>query len=80
MTETESGTVQEPRGKEMGVVGPVQYDLDVQCFADSHEESPHLMPTEETSDKNNPILECPECGFRVAVDAHVKMVAGGDGS
>lgn len=64
----------ERRGRDMGVTGPLQYDLDVQCFADDHEDGVFCHPTEEVSDKNNPILECPECGYRVAVDTHVVPV------
>jgi hypothetical protein len=60
----------------MGVVGTVQYDLDVQCYDDSHDDGIWMVPTGRMSDKNNPILSCPECGFRVAVDTHVARVPG----
>jgi len=60
----------------MGVSGPVQYDADVMCFSDEHEEGQQMMPTEERSDQGNDILECPECGVRRAVKLHVAALGG----
>lgn len=62
----------------MGVSGPVQYDADVVCYSDDHEESARLIPTEEQSDKGNDILECPKCGVLRAVNLHVVPVAPSD--
>lgn len=58
----------------MGVSGSVQYDLDIKCYSDEHDEGVHMYPTDEWSDENNPILECPECGTLRAVDVHVVQV------
>lgn len=58
-------------GTTMGVSGPVQYDADVICYSDEHEDGVRLMPTEQQSDKGNDILECPQCGVRRAVNLHV---------
>ncbi len=60
----------------MGVSGPVQYDADVVCYSDGHEEGERMMPTEERSDQDNDILECPECGVRRAVNLHVARLGG----
>lgn len=64
------------KGSKMGVSGSVEYDLTIQCFADSHEPQP-MLPTDELSDKNNPILKCPDCETRRAVDVHVAPLGGG---
>lgn len=58
-----------------GVSGRVQYDADVTCFSDAHEEGEIMMATEEQSDRGNDILECPECGVRRAVNLRVVPVA-----
>jgi len=68
----------EPRGKEKGVTGPVEYNLKLQCFDGSHKAGVYLHPTRDYTDNYNPVLECPECGYRVAVDTHVVPVASSD--
>lgn len=57
-----------------GVSGDVQYDLDIMCFADEHDDGVHMYTNEEESDKGNPIVECPECGRRRAASVHVSQV------
>ena len=66
-------------GTTSGVSGVVQYDADVYCFnVDAHDDGERMHPTEETSDKGNSILECPECGVRRAVNLHVRPLGGDD--
>lgn len=60
--------------KTAGVSGAVEYDLDISCFADEHDESQRMFETEETSDKGNALVKCPECGRVRAVNVHVAKV------
>ena len=60
--------------KTSGVSGVVEYDLDISCFADEHDEPQQMFETEETSNKGNALVECPECGRVRAVDVHVVKV------
>ena len=59
-----------------GVSGAIQYDLDIMCFADDHDDGVHMIETTEDSDKGNAIVECPECGRRRAAKVHVAMLRG----
>lgn len=58
-----------------GVSGAVQYDLDIMCFADEHEDGVHMIETEERSNEDNPIVECPQCGRRRAASVQVAALA-----
>lgn len=63
------------------VSGDVQADADVSCYNDEHEPA-RMVPTDETTEEGNSILECPECGTKRAVNLVVntlKPVEAGDG-
>jgi len=54
-----------------GVSGAAQYDIDISCYSNAHDDGERMLPTDELSDRMNTVYECPECGIRRAVDVHV---------
>jgi hypothetical protein len=80
MTDRDAHRDQHPRtGERSGVSGVVQYDLDISCYADAHDSGAQMLDTGDISDQGNPILACPDCGRRRAVNVHVRPVGGGTG-